>query len=132
MEMVTPFLMFTGRAEEAMNFYVSLFPGSEVVNVIRYGEDGGDMQGKVQLAEFSLAGQHILCIDSPDVHEFTFTPSTSLYVKCRSEQEIDHFFAELSEDGQVLMPLEQYPFSEKYAWVNDRFGVSWQLTLAKA
>jgi predicted 3-demethylubiquinone-9 3-methyltransferase (glyoxalase superfamily) len=131
MQRITPFLMFTGRAEEAMNFYISLFPDSEVIHITRYGENEQGAAGTVRLAEFSLDGQHILCIDSPPVHEFTFTPSTSLYVACRTEDEVDTLFAALTEGGQTLMPLDAYPFSAKYAWVNDRFGVSWQLALVE-
>lgn len=132
MQRITPFLMFTGKAEEAMNFYLSLFPDSKLIHITRYGENEEGEAGTVRLAEFSLEGQHILCIDSRPVHEFTFTPSTSLYVACRTASEVDTLFAALSEGGQVLMPLEAYPFSERYAWVNDRFGVSWQLALVKA
>ncbi|MNG41952.1 3-demethylubiquinone-9 3-methyltransferase [compost metagenome] len=65
-------------------------------------------------------------------HAFTFTPSMSLYVTCETEAEIDRLFGSLSEGGSVMMPLAAYPFSEKFGWLSDRFGVSWQLTLAKA
>lgn len=81
-------------------------------------------------ALFSLAGQDFMCIDSPIRHGFTFTPATSLYVSCQSEAEIDTLFEKLAEGGMVLMPLGEYPFSKRYAWVKDRFGVSWQLSLA--
>jgi len=67
--------------------------------------------------------------DSNIKHDFTFTPSVSLFVTCETEEEIDRLFAGLSEGGQVLMPLAQYPFSPKFAWVQDRFGLSWQLSL---
>ncbi len=81
-------------------------------------------------AVFSLAGQRFMCIDSFVGHAFTFTPATSLFVECRTADEVDALFARPSEGGQVLMPLEAYPFSPRYAWVSDRFGVSWQLSLA--
>lgn len=126
---VTPFLMFEGRAEEAMSFYVSLFDDSKVESIARYGPEGPGKQGSVIHATFSLGGQRIMCIDSPVKHAFTFTPATSLHVTCASEEEIDRRFARLSEGGAVLMPLGEYPFSRKYAWLQDRFGVSWQLTL---
>jgi predicted 3-demethylubiquinone-9 3-methyltransferase (glyoxalase superfamily) len=80
-------------------------------------------------ATFTLNGQQFMCIDSSPVHDFTFTPSISLHVTCNSHQEIEELFKNLSSNGQVLMPLDKYPFSEKYAWVKDRFGVSWQMTL---
>jgi predicted 3-demethylubiquinone-9 3-methyltransferase (glyoxalase superfamily) len=72
-----------------------------------------------------------MCIDSNVQHGFTFTPALSLYVTCASEDEIDQLFGRLSEGGQVLMPLSAYPFSPKFAWVADRYGVSWQLTLVQ-
>jgi predicted 3-demethylubiquinone-9 3-methyltransferase (glyoxalase superfamily) len=71
----------------------------------------------------------VLCIDSPAVHNFSFTPSTSLFVECGSETEIDTLFARLRDGGGVLMPPDGYGFSRRFAWLNDRFGVSWQLIL---
>ena len=82
-------------------------------------------------ATFSLNGQEFMCIDSSVQHEFTFTPSMSLYVNCETEAEIERLFEKLSLGGQVLMELDRYPFSEKFAWLNDQFGVSWQLNLAQ-
>ncbi len=131
MQKITTFLMFEGQAEEAMNYYMSLFNDSEVVKITRYGVDMGEFEGKVIHAIFTLNGQQFMCIDSTVKHKFTFTPSVSLYVTCESEGELDHAYEKLSQDGEVLMPLAAYPFSEKFAWVNDQFGVSWQLSLAK-
>jgi predicted 3-demethylubiquinone-9 3-methyltransferase (glyoxalase superfamily) len=131
MQKITTFLMFEGKAEEAMNYYMSLFNHSEVVNITRYGADMGEFEGKVIHATFTLNGQEFMCIDSTVKHKFTFTPSVSLYVTCESEEELDNAFEKLSQDGEVLMPLAAYPFSEKFAWVNDQFGVSWQLSLGK-
>lgn len=123
------FLMFTGCAEEAMNLYVSLFDSAEIISITRYGEDEPGEKGTVHLARFSLKGQEFLCIDSSVAHSFSFTPAISLYVTCDDEAEIDRYFSALTEGGSVLMPLGAYPFSKKFAWVQDRFGVSWQLTL---
>lgn len=130
MQKVTTFLMFEGRAEEAMNFYTSLFPDSAILDISRYGAEGPGAEGSVIHATFTLAGQELMAIDSFVKHEFTFTPAISLYITCRSEDEIDELYAKLSEGGGVLMPLDAYPFSPKFGWVNDRFGVSWQLTLS--
>ena len=69
-----------------------------------------------------------MCIDSAVKHEFTFTPAMSLYVNCESDDEIEKLFKELSMGGNILMPLGAYPFSKKYVWLSDRFGVSWQLS----
>lgn len=127
---ITTFLMFEGNAEEAMTFYLSLFEDVEIISITRHGADGPGAEGSVQHASFSLAGQRFMCIDSPAKHEFTFTPSMSLFVQCADEAEIDRLYAALAEQGAALMPLGDYGFSAKFGWVNDRFGVSWQLNLA--
>jgi predicted 3-demethylubiquinone-9 3-methyltransferase (glyoxalase superfamily) len=126
---ITTFLMFEGNAEEAMAFYLSLFDDAEIISVTRYGADGPGADGSVQHASFSLAGQRFMCIDSPMKHDFTFTPSMSLFVQCESEAELDRLYAALAEQGTELMPLGEYGFSARFGWVNDRFGVSWQLNL---
>jgi predicted 3-demethylubiquinone-9 3-methyltransferase (glyoxalase superfamily) len=128
-QQITPFLTFAGQAEEAMNFYVSLFDRSAVLSIRRYGPNEGGAEGSVMHATFSLAGQQFMCIDSTVSHDWTFTPAISLYVACRSEDEIDRLYGRLAEGGQVFMPLGAYPFSEKFVWLADRFGVSWQLSL---
>ena len=122
-------LMFEGAAEEAMNLYVSLFKGPVVMRVERYGPGEQGAEGSVKRADFTLGGHRLACIDSPVKHGFTFTPSVSLLVDCEDEAEMDAAFAGLSEGGAVLMPPGSYGFSTKFAWVNDRFGVSWQLNL---
>ncbi|MGW7331193.1 VOC family protein [Streptomyces sp. NPDC054840] len=128
---ITPFLMFEGRAEEAMTFYLSLFDDAEVLGISHYGADdaGGGEEGKVRHASFSLAGQTLMCIDSSVKHDFGFTPAMSLYVQCDSAAEIERLYAALAEQGTELMPLGSYGFSARFGWVNDRFGVSWQLNL---
>ena len=126
---VATHLMFEGVAEEAMNFYASLFGGSEIKEVERYGNDEQGAEGSVKRATFTLCGREFICIDSPIKHNFTFTPSISLFVDCESEAEIEETFSRLSSGGQVLMPLDNYGFSTKFGWVKDRFGPSWQLNL---
>lgn len=128
---ITTTLMFFGQAEEAMNFYTSIFKESEIISITRYGVEGPGKEGSVMHATFSLKGQVFMCIDSSVKHEFTFTPAISLYVTCDSEEEIDQYFEKLSKNGHIHMPLAEYPFSEKFCWVDDQFGVSWQLTLEK-
>jgi len=127
---ITTFLMFEGAAEEAMNFYLSVFHDAEVVSINRYGAEGPGPEGSVMTAVFALAGQQFMCSDSFVKHQFTFTPSVSLFVDCADEAELDRLYATLSEKGGVLMPLGEYGFSRKFGWVNDRYGVSWQLNLA--
>jgi predicted 3-demethylubiquinone-9 3-methyltransferase (glyoxalase superfamily) len=131
MQKITTFLMFTGQAEAAMNLYTSLFKQSAILNMTRYGANEAGAEGSVQHATFTLNGQEFMCIDSSPVHAFTFTPSMSLYVHCETEEEIDRVFAALAQDGQILMPLDRYPFSEKFGWLSDKFGVSWQLSLGQ-
>ncbi|MEK6517788.1 VOC family protein [Bacillus thuringiensis] len=128
---ITTFLMFEGKAEEAMNFYTSLFDQSEIVSISRYDENGPGKEGTVIHATFTLNGQEFMCIDSYVNHNFTFTPAMSLYVTCETEEEIDTVFHKLAQDGAILMPLGPYPFSKKFGWLNDKYGVSWQLTLAE-
>lgn len=126
---ITPFLMFEGRADEAMTFYLSLFEDSEPISVTRYGPGEQGVEGSIKHATFRLAGQEYMCSDSSVSHPFTFTPSLSLYVRCDSREELDRLFKALSEEGAVLMPPADYGFSRWFTWVSDRFGVSWQLDL---
>jgi predicted 3-demethylubiquinone-9 3-methyltransferase (glyoxalase superfamily) len=129
-ERVTPFLMFTGDAERAIDLYTSLFDDARVLVLTRFGADGTGVEGTVEQATFSIAGQVFRCFDSPPMHAFTFTPSFSIFVDVASAEELDRLFAGLSDGGGVLMPLDDYGFSRRFGWVNDRFGVSWQLNLA--
>ncbi len=132
MQKITTFLMFEGQAEAAMNFYISLFKDAQIVDITRYGPNQPGKEGTVVHATFTLNGQSFMAIDSNVHHAFTFTPSMSLYVICETEEEINERFARLSEGGAVLMGLGAYPFSKRFGWCNDRFGVSWQLTLGPA
>ncbi|HKJ93362.1 MAG TPA: VOC family protein [Longimicrobiales bacterium] len=127
---ITPMLMFQGGiAEEALAFYVSIFPDAEILAIDHYGP-GEPGEGLVRTARFRVQDQVLLVIDSVIDHEFDFTPSFSLFVECGSETEMDTLFGELSRDGVVMMPPDDYGFSRRFAWVADRFGVSWQLNLA--
>jgi predicted 3-demethylubiquinone-9 3-methyltransferase (glyoxalase superfamily) len=121
---VTAFIMFYGQAEEAMNFYKSVFPDSEIVH-LTHNEDGSVLH-----ATFTVKGVEIMCIDSNIDHGFTLTPAMSLFVTCDSSEEIEKVYHQLAEGGQIRMPLsEEYPFSKKFGWVEDKFGVNWQLNL---
>lgn len=128
---IKTFLMFEGKAEEAMNYYLSVFDQAELLSINRYGANEAGAEGTVAHATFSLYGQVFMCMDSYVKHDFTFTPSISLYVSCATEDEINRCFEKLSQGGQVLMPLAAYPFSEKFGWVADQYGVSWQLNLER-
>lgn len=128
---VRPFLMFQeGNAEAAMRFYVSLFADGKVIELEHFGKDEAGAEGSVKMAAFSVAGQIIRVFDSPVKHAFAFTPANSLFVECESEAEAGRLSSTLAEGGKWLMPLDDYGFSRQFAWVEDRYGVSWQLNLS--
>lgn len=131
-EAVAPQLMFTGDAEAAMRFYVSVFFPARVEEIDRYGAGEEGPEGTVRHATLRLGDCPIHLIDSPIRHPFGFTPAISLAVRAASADAVDGMFTRLAEGGAILMPLDRYPFSERFGWVTDRFGVSWQLTLAQA
>lgn len=127
---ITSFLTFQNNdAEEAMNFYISLFDNSMVIDIQRYGKDGPAKEGTIMMARFELNGSQFACSDSYIKHAWDFTPGVSNWVDCKSEEEIKDLLSKLSEGGTVLMPLGNYGFSSQFAFVEDRFGVSWQLNL---
>lgn len=128
-DQVMPFLMFEGQAEEAMRFYVSVFPDSKVLEISRYGKAAPGAEGTISRARFTVAGQTLLCSDTTVKHAFTFSPATSLFVECKSRERMKLLVDRLSEGGKVFMPLDNYGFSKLFAWVADRFGVCWQLSL---
>src|SRR5215211_4790262 len=129
----TTFLMFCGphkgQAEEAITFYVSLLKNSEIIAIDRYGANEAEPEGTVRLARFTLAGREYMAIDSAREHNFTFTPAFSIFVTCDSEAELEQLYESLGAGGAALMPLNNYGFSRKFGWVNDRYGVSWQMNL---
>ena len=128
---IAPFLMFQGGvAEQAMRFYTSLLDDARIVDISRYGPDGPGPEGTVQVARFVLAGHELMCSDSFVTHDFGFTPSLSIWIETESAGELEQLFAALSDGGTQLMPLGGYGFSRRFGWVNDRYGVSWQLNLA--
>lgn len=127
---ISTFLMFQGGgAEEAVRHYTSLLPNSHIEDIQHYGADGPGAPGAVNQATFTLVGQRFMCIDSPLAHDFDFTPSMSLYVDCTDESEFDRLYQGLGEGGQDLMPPGDYGFSQLFAWVVDRHGVSWQINV---
>ncbi|MWB78976.1 VOC family protein [Pseudooceanicola sp. 216_PA32_1] len=121
MASLAPFVMFQGTAAEAVETYCAILPDAraEVVQ--------NDGAGAPQLWRLEVAGTEIMVLDSPAVHDFDLTASLSFYLTCDSSEEVDRLYAALAEDGKVMMPLDSYPFAERYAWVTDRFGLSWQI-----
>ena len=118
-----------GSAQAALDLYFATFPDSRMVRVERYAQGEQGPAGTIKVAVFTLCGSEFMCSDSPIKHGFTFTPSSSTFVDFDSAAELDRVFGILSERGRVLMPLNNYGFSQRFGWLNDRFGVSWQLNL---
>jgi predicted 3-demethylubiquinone-9 3-methyltransferase (glyoxalase superfamily) len=115
MQKITPFLWFDGRAEEAMNFYVSVFKNSKPGKIMRYGDAGPGPKGSVMTASFDLYGQSFVALNGGP--QFRFTEAISLFVSCEGQDEVDYFWERLSEGG------EKGPCG----WLKDKFGVSWQI-----
>ena len=115
MQKITPFLWFNGQAEEAMNFYISIFKNTKVINVSRYGEGGPGPKGTVMSATFQLEGQQFMALNGGP--QFTFTPAISLFVNCETQEEVDELWAKLSAGGS----------EERCGWLKDKFGLSWQI-----
>lgn len=118
-----PFLMFQGRCEEALTFYAATIPGARIVSLDRKPD------GKVAMARLNVAGLEIMANDSPPVHDFDFTPSSSTFLTVDSPGEVDSLATALGEGGKLLMPPDDYGFSRRFGWAQDRFGVSWQINL---
>lgn len=129
MQKITPFLWFDDKAEEAAKLYVSIFENSGLGRIDYYGKAGAEVSGRkegsIMTVEFQLNGQEFIALNG-GLH-FKFSEAISLQVKCRTKDEVDSIWAKLSEGGKVLMELGEYPFSERYGWLNDRYGLSWQI-----
>ena len=115
MQKITPFLWFDGKAEEAMNFYVSIFKNSKVGSVSRYGDAGPGPKGSVMSATFQLEGQDFYALNGGPM--FSFTPAISFFVNCETQAEVDELWEKLSVGGQT----------QQCGWLQDKFGVSWQI-----
>ena len=123
----TPFLMFQGQAQDALALYREVFPDFEQVMLQEHPP--GAMAGQVAMAQIRIGGQEIMLNDSPPVHAFTFTPSSSIFVDCDDEAQLRDLAVKLSDGGGVMMEVDNYGFSTLFTWVADKFGVSWQLNL---
>lgn len=129
MTQVSTHLMFQGKASDALAFYASVFSDFQTIQREDYGVDDAGPEGTVKLAIISFHGAILQVIDSPIKHDFDFTPSMSLLVDCEDEAELEKYFVALSEGGEVMMPLNNYGFSQRFGWCRDRFGMSWQVNL---
>ena len=123
-------LMFQGQASDALALYEATLPGFQLIQKTHYGPDDMGDDGQIKEGRFSIGGVQVHCFDSPIPHDFDFTPSISLCLSLNSREAVSETFAELSDGGSVLMPLDCYDFNTWFGWVKDRFGASWQLSLA--
>ena len=115
MQKVAPFLWFNDQAEEAMNFYCSIFKNAKTGTIMRYGDTSPGPKGSVMSATFELEGVEFIALNGGP--QFTFTPAISFFVRCETQQEIDHYWEKLSEGGD----------KQACGWLRDKFGVSWQV-----
>jgi predicted 3-demethylubiquinone-9 3-methyltransferase (glyoxalase superfamily) len=115
MQKITPFLWYDSQAEEAMNFYISIFKNSKVVTVARYSDAGPGPKGSVMTAAFQLEGQDFVALNGGP--QFKFTPAISFVVNCETQQEVDDLWEKLSAGGR----------KDRCGWLQDKFGVSWQI-----
>lgn len=115
MQKITPFLWFDGKAEEAMNFYISSFKNSKILSIARYGEEGPGPKGMVMTASFLIEGQEFTALNGGP--QFTFSQAISFVVNCETQEEVDELWEKLSEGGE----------KQQCGWLKDKFGVSWQI-----
>jgi predicted 3-demethylubiquinone-9 3-methyltransferase (glyoxalase superfamily) len=115
MQGITPFLWFNDQAEEAANFYTSVFKNSKVGRISRYGDAGPGPKGSVMIATFTINGQEFIALNGGP--QFTFTPAISFVVNCETQEEVDHYWEKLSAGGRT----------DRCGWLTDKFGVSWQI-----
>jgi len=115
MQKITPFLWFNDKAEDAMNFYVSIFKNSKTVSISRYGDAGPGPKGSVMVAKFQLDGQAFIALNGGPT--FTFSPAISFVVNCKTQEEVDEYWEKLSAGGAT----------NQCGWLTDKFGLSWQI-----
>jgi len=115
MQKITPFLWFDGKAEEAMNFYTSIFKNSKIGRTTRYGQEGPGPKGTVMSATFQLEGQEFMALNGGPM--FTFSPAISFFVNCKTQEEVDELWEKLSEGGE----------KQRCGWLKDKYGISWQI-----
>lgn len=126
---IVPHLWFDGQAEEAVELYTSLFPDGRVRGLSRYADAGQEVHGRtpgsVMTVDFELAGYRMMALNGGP--GFRFTPAISFFVTVEEKDEVDRLWSALSEGGTALMPLDAYDWSPRYGWVQDRFGLTWQI-----
>lgn len=127
---ICPFLMFQGDGMAALDFYATAFPNARIDLLELYGPGEPGVEGTIRRARLAIGNQSVLCTDSVVKHDFGFTPAFSFLVDCADETQLRMLASRLATGGFELMPVGTYGFSALFGWVQDRFGVSWQLNLA--
>lgn len=129
MQKITPCLWFDTNAEDAVAYYLSIFNDGKVLDTVRYPKAGHEIhgmeEGSVMTIDFEIEGFTMTALNGGP--HFKITPAISLRVNCPTREEVDELWEKLSEGGSALMPLDAYPFSERYGWIKDKYGLSWQL-----
>ncbi|HVV55923.1 MAG TPA: VOC family protein [Mucilaginibacter sp.] len=115
MQNITPFLWFDSQAEEAVNFYISIFKDAEITRISRYGDAGPGPAGTVMSIEFRLNGVDFYALNGGPI--FKFSPATSFFIHCQTQEEVDHYWDKLSEGGTP----------SQCGWLDDKFGITWQV-----
>ena len=128
MQKITPFLWFDNQAGEAMQLYTSTFEASKVSSQTRWKPEVPAAPAEVMMGTFQLAGQQFMALNGGPL--FPFTQAISFFVTCRSADELERLWGPLAKGGKERMALQEYPFSRRYGWTSDRYGVNWQLNLA--
>lgn len=128
MSNVSTFVMFQGNAQQAIDLYSELFPGFRVQLVQHYDEQDTGPR-RIKYAAIDFERHSLVFTDSPVSHDFSFTPAVSLHVNLATDAELERIFTRLAAGGEVLMPIDDYGFSARFGWLNDRFGLSWQLNV---
>lgn len=132
MQKIIPFLWFDNNAEEAVKFYTSVFKNSKTGFISRYDETSAKVAnrpvGSVLTIDFTLDGMEFGALNGGPI--FKFNPAISFMVHCKNKDEVDYFWEKFSKGAKILMPLDKYPFSEWYGWLEDKFGLSWQFIVA--
>jgi len=133
MQKIVPCLWFDDNAEQAVQFYTSVFSDSQKNETSYYGKSGAEVSGRKEgspmMVDFEINGYQLMALNGGPL--FKFTPAISLFVWCKDQQEIDSLWTKLSKDGSVLMELNKYTWAEKYGWCQDKFGLSWQLIIGE-
>ena len=124
--MMKPFITLEGKAKQALDLYKAVFPSFDLISIQNHAEPHDEL---IMVATFSVEGQEVMISDSPISHEWEITPGISFFVELSSEKDLENYANSLSRNGKVMMPAGNYGFSKMFTWVEDEFGVNWQLNV---